>query len=427
MSLVSEFQAQLQHSRYLIAFSGGADSTALLALFAKSRQNRPHLRLRAVHIHHGLHAAADAWSAHCRRICEKLDIPLLIERVTVDAKNGIEQGAREARYAAIQRLRHDDEIVATAHHLQDQTETFFLALKRGSGIKGLSAMQRESSLYDMPIFRPLLSFRKAELEDYLRAQSLDWIEDDSNRDNRYDRNFLRNQILPELRRRWADFDSAVSRSAQHCYEQDQLIRELLTPEFEKNYRKIDRTFALSGFADYRPNKQNALLRMWLTACRAPMPEKTQLTQLIRDVVFAKPDANPQFVLGERVIRRYQNRLYLTPHYADVTDFRAILALNETVDLPDNLGQLRLTKTAQNLTALWQTDGSQYYADLPLGEQEIRVGFGYAGKVKLHEQDVNRDIKKVWQKHGVPPWQRTRIPLIFMDGKLKSAVGFFNVF
>lgn len=167
--------------------------------------------------------------------------------------------------------------------------------------------------------------------------------------------------------------------------------------------------------------------MWLTACRAPMPEKTQLTQLIRDVVFAKPDANPQFVLGERVIRRYQNRLYLTPHYADVTDFRAILALNETVDLPDNLGQLRLTKTAQNLTALWQTDGSQYYADLPLGEQEIRVGFGYAGKVKLHEQDVNRDIKKVWQKHGVPPWQRTRIPLIFMDGKLKSAVGFFNVF
>lgn len=427
MRLLSDFQTQLRHSRYLIAFSGGADSTALLVLFAKSRENRPHLRLRAIHIHHGLNAAADDWATHCSRICEKLDVPLIIERVTVDAKNGIEQGAREARYAAIRRHRHADEIVATAHHLQDQTETFFLALKRGSGIKGLSAMQRDSRLYDMPIFRPLLPFGKTELENYLHAQSLDWIEDDSNADNRYDRNFLRNQILPALRQRWADFDLAVSRSAQHCYEQDQLIRELLTPAFEKNYRQTDRTFALSDFADYSPNKQNALLRMWLTACRAPMPEKIQLTQLIRDTVFAKPDANPQFVLGEQVIRRYQNRLYLTPHYADVTDFSAIITPDETLDLPDNLGQLRLTETAKNLTALWQTDGQQYYADLPLGSQKLSVGFGYCGKVKLHARDVNRDIKKVWQKHGVPPWQRTRIPLIFMDGKLKSAVGFFNVF
>ncbi|ABR74491.1 tRNA(Ile)-lysidine synthetase [Actinobacillus succinogenes] len=427
MSLLSEFQAQLQHSRYLIAFSGGADSTALLALFAKSRQNRPHLQLRAIHIHHGLNVAANDWAAHCRRICEKLEVPLIIERVEINKKSGIEQGAREARYAAIRCHRHADEIVATAHHLQDQTETFLLALKRGSGIKGLGAMQRESRLYGMPIFRPLLPFGKTELENYLRAQSLDWIEDDSNADNRYDRNFLRNRILPVLRRRWTDFDLAVSRSAQHCYEQERLIRELLTPAFEKNYRKTDRTFALSDFAGYSPNKQNALLRMWLTACRVPMPEKMQLAQLIRDVVFAKPDAVPQFVLGEQVIRRYQNRLYLTPHYADVTDFRARLTVNKTVELPDNLGRLHLIKNTKNLTALWQYEDWQYSADFPLGEQQISVGFGYAGKVKLHARDMSRDIKKVWQKYAVPPWRRTRIPLIFVDGKLKSAVGFFDVF
>ncbi|MDD7425402.1 MAG: tRNA lysidine(34) synthetase TilS, partial [[Actinobacillus] rossii] len=182
MSLFNEFQSKLNHHHYLIAFSGGLDSTALLSLFAKSREIQPHLQLRAIHIHHGLSSNADQWLEHCQHICRQFNIPLITRKVQVNNNNGIEQGAREARYQAIFEERLPNEVVATAHHLQDQTETFFLALKRSSGVKGLSAMQIESELFGMQIFRPLLNDKKEDLETYLRAEKLAWIEDESNVD-----------------------------------------------------------------------------------------------------------------------------------------------------------------------------------------------------------------------------------------------------
>ncbi|HBO37032.1 MAG TPA: tRNA lysidine(34) synthetase TilS, partial [Pasteurellaceae bacterium] len=169
---------------------------------------------------------ADFWEEHCRQICLRLDIPLIIEKVQVNNQNGVEAAAREARYQAIGRYLQPHEILVTAHHLQDQTETFLLALKRGTGIQGLGAMQPQSVVYNLPILRPLLNFTRLQLEDYVHSEQLTWIEDESNHDNRYERNFLRNEILPPLRRRWADFDRAVQRSAQHCFDQQQLINEL---------------------------------------------------------------------------------------------------------------------------------------------------------------------------------------------------------
>ena len=125
-------------------------------------------------------------------------------------------------------------MLVTAHHLNDQTETLFLALKRGSGLQGLGAMQQRSVLFGMPILRPLLGFTRTQLENYAQKEKLNWITDESNEDNRYDRNFLRNEILPKLRERWAHFDLAVQRSAQHCFEQQQLINDLLSEIFTEH-------------------------------------------------------------------------------------------------------------------------------------------------------------------------------------------------
>ena len=161
MDLFSAFETQVGSATaqgYLIALSGGLDSTALLSLFAKLKEKRPHFRLRAIHIHHGLSANADDWVAHCQTLCKQFNIPLIVEYVQVDREQGVEAGAREARYQAIRRHIGSDECLVTAHHLNDQTETFFLALKRGSGLQGLSAMQPQSTLWGIPIFRPLLSF-----------------------------------------------------------------------------------------------------------------------------------------------------------------------------------------------------------------------------------------------------------------------------
>ena len=424
MDLLSAFEQQLNATTaqcFLIALSGGLDSTALLSLFSKLSQKQPHFSLRAIHIHHGLSPNADNWAAHCQALCDQFQIPLGIDHVQVDKTNGIEAGAREARYFAIKKHLRTDEVLVTAHHLNDQTETFFLSLKRGSGVQGLGAMQPQSTLFNMPIFRPLLAFTREQLEDYVRDENLTWITDESNADNRYDRNFLRNQILPTLRDRWAHFDSAVQRSAQHCFEQQQLINELLAETF-REHCQTSAEFQLLNFAQYSTAKQTALLRMWLAENHNEMPSKRQLAQLIEDVVFAKEEANPQFQLGEKIIRRYQSCLYLTRKFADLRNICIYLSGN-SIELPDRLGKLTYQKNEQNITFSWQN----YTPVLAHTELPISVRFAYSGKVKYHPKRPRETMKKIWQSLGVPPWLRNRIPLIFYGDELQCAVGFFQVF
>ncbi len=425
MNLVNQFQSQLTHQHYLIAFSGGLDSTALLSLMVKARENQPHLQLRAVHIHHGLSPNADQWATHCKQICQQFHIPLIIKKINVNPNNGIEQGAREARYQAIAAIRLSNEIVVTAHHLQDQSETFLLALKRGSGLQGLGAMQSYSELYGMPIFRPLLPWQRSQLEQYVNSEKLAWIEDDSNADNHYERNFLRNQILPKLRQRWQHFDQMVARSAQHCYQQQQLINQLLADDFQQNFDKNHRTFSLERFIQYNELKQKALLRMWLTELKQQMPSIVQLEQIIQDVILARADANPQYHLADKVIRRYQQKLYLTADFNNVNDFTAILTPEQECILPDNIGVLMIQKNTQYYTAVWHGEQGLRQLSLPPTAQNIWVKFAYSGAIQLKGQKIKRDIKKIWQQLNVPVWQRQRIPLIFYDNKLQGAVGFFT--
>lgn len=429
--LLTKFQTQIDkyastQKQFLIGFSGGLDSTALLLLFTKLRENRPHLQMRAIHIHHGLSANADSWTEHCKQICEQLNVPLIIEKVRVDTCNGIEAGAREARYQAMSQHILPDEILATAHHLQDQTETFFLALKRGSGLQGLGAMQLQSTVYNLPVFRPLLHFTRPELEQFVQATKLDWVEDESNRDSRYERNFLRNEILPELRQRWAHFDLAVQRSAQHCFEQQQLINELLADEFAQNFDKTDRSFSIQQFAQYSATKQKALLRLWLNEWQLTMPSLVQLEQIIQDVIFARSDSNPLFQLGEKVVRRHQQKLYLTPQFTDISTHKVDIKIGETVCLPDNLGTLALTQQADKLLVQWKNK-QLVTQKLPFTNSPIQIRFSYSSKIRLTEKSANKEMKKIWQHFNVPVWQRQRIPLIFYGDKLKSAVGLFEVF
>lgn len=431
--LLNSFTTQLQNdlpnqSHFLIGFSGGLDSTALLLLFSKLRKTQPQLHLRAIHIHHGLSSHADDWVAHCQALCDRLAIPLIIEKVKVDKSKGIEAGAREARYLAIQQHILANEMLVTAHHQQDQTETFFLALKRGSGLQGLGAMPVVTNLFKLPIYRPLLKFSRNQLLQYVQQQDIDWIEDESNQDNHYERNFLRNQILPTLRQRWAHFDHSVQRSAQHCAEQQQLIHELLAPLFQQHLDSKTGNFHLQDFQQHSFLKQKALLRLWFNFHQLEMPSTTQLTQLIQDVIFAKPDSQPQFQLSEKVLRRYQKQLYLTPHFADLKELKINLSIGETIQLPDNLGKLSLQAHSQHLQVVWYQEQEIKQTNIPLNPSEnqpIQLRFAYSGKVRLVGKSNREEIKKIWQQLNVPPWQRQRIPLIFYGEQLQSAVGYFN--
>lgn len=303
--------------------------------------------------------------------------------------DGIEAGAREARYQAISTHIQPDEYLVTAHHLNDQTETFFLALKRGAGLQGLGAMQKESQLFGMPILRPLLSFSRNELEDYVQQENLSWVEDESNQDNHYDRNFLRNQILPEIRQRWGHFDHAVQRAAQHCFEQQQLINELLQTCVEQHLLEDQKQFSLVNFLDYSSQKQTALLRMWLAKNQIAMPTQVQLMHIIDDVIQAKADASPQFQLGEHIIRRYQQCLYLTRKFADLSQTCLDMPLNQQVALPDNLGTIYATHNAAGILVNW----NEKQVQLADTQEPIQIQFAYTGKVKRQHNRPAETMKK----------------------------------
>ncbi len=419
--------------RFLLAFSGGLDSSVLLKLFAQLREkyqeNRPHfastqssaITLRAIHIHHGLSPNADTWAAHCERICRQMGIPLIIERVQPEGSQGIEGNARMARYQAIKRHLRENEILVTAHHLNDQTETFLLALKRGSGLSGLGAMQKQSRLFDMPICRPLLNYTRRQLEDFARHEGLDWVEDESNQDNRYERNFLRNQILPRLRDRWPHIDQTVQRSAQHCFEQQQLLNELLQPIYRR-HSDCEGRFVLHNFGEYSAAKQTALLRLWLIENQCVLPSTLQLRQFMQDVVYSGPDAVPQFQIEQKIIRRFRQTLYITPKFADLQAIQIPIGLQSDIQLPDNLGCLYIERFVDRIDFKWKT----HSVSLPQTRLPVQIRFGYHGKVKTAQNRPSEEIKKIWQALNVPPWERSRIPLIFYGDEFKSAVGFIRV-
>ena len=202
-------QAQLQGNQYLCAYSGGLDSSVLLHAVSKI----PGIALRAIHIHHGLHADADTWSEQCRAFCRARDIQIDVIKVDVEkgAGKGTEAAARNARYLAIANHIQADEVLLTAHHRLDQAETVLLRLLRGSGSQGLAAMRATSWAHGFKHTRPLLSVSKAQLQAYAKSENLYWIEDPSNNKTDFDRNYLRHEIMPLLEQRWPQAVAALSR------------------------------------------------------------------------------------------------------------------------------------------------------------------------------------------------------------------------
>ncbi|HFD2070302.1 tRNA lysidine(34) synthetase TilS [Serratia marcescens] len=398
--------------RLLVAFSGGLDSSVLLHLLAALRRHRPALQLHALHVHHGLSVFADRWVEHCRSRCADWQVPLTVTHVQVDARQGgIEAAARAARYAAFSAALAEGEALLTAQHLDDQSETFLLALKRGSGPAGLSAMAARATLGEHLLLRPLLGCSRQTLESYAQRHALSWIDDDSNQDTRFDRNFLRLQVLPQLNQRWPHFASAVARSASLCAEQEQLLDELLAEPLQ-SLLAADRSLAIDGLTDCSPVRRFALLRRWIALFNVTMPAREQLQRLWEEVALSREDAEPQLQLGAYQIRRFRGRLHLLPPLAALRGVHLHWRPDQPLTLPDGLGQLVAGEGDLALRA-------------PQPAQRISIRFGgVQGAVRIVGRAHSRPIKKLWQELGIPPWQRDRIPLIYYDEQLIAALGAF---
>lgn len=411
MNLPLLFQLPASRRQFLLAFSGGLDSTVLLHRLVLWRQQQPDISLRAIHIHHGLSPNADAWVSHCQQLCDEWQVPLIVERVQLlDEGNGIEAQARKARYAAFGQALLPGEALLTAQHLDDQSETFLLALKRGSGPAGLASMPDALAFTGTQLLRPLLHEPRAALVNYAQRHNLRWIEDESNADERYDRNFLRLQVLPQLNARWPHFADAVGRSAALCGEQEQLLDELLADELAAATGG-EGELSIAALAPFSAIKRAAILRRWLATHHAAMPAREMLVRIWQEVAQARDDATPCLRLGNQDVRRYRGALWLVKAVPGLRD-RVIdwSTPGSALTLPDEAGVLSLSV------------GGALRA--PASSERVSVRFQAGGTLHIVGRSGGRKLKKIWQELGVAPWLRDSTPLLFYGETLIAAAGQF---
>lgn len=399
---------------FVLALSGGLDSRVLLHLMGQYLRLNPQHQCLAVHVHHGLSQNADEWSTLCIGWAQQEGIECQVERVTLalGSRVSVEQQAREQRYQALRKHVRPGDILLTAQHADDQLETVLLALKRGSGPAGLAAMAQSTPSAGGTHLRPLLTSTRVEIEHYGQQHQLEWVEDESNQDTRYDRNFLRHKVTPQLIQRWPGIRKAVTRSAELCGEQDALLQELLHEKLEQAMR-ADQSLSIAELGSERIGKQ--LIRQWLGRFEVLMPSKAQLEQIWHAVVLAKPDANPQLCWNDVQLRRYQQRLYLVQQWPDISEWHQACQLNEPCLLPQDLGSVILQNTEHGQLRL------------PKPGEAVSVRFDpEAIEVKPVGRVGKRKLKKLFQEYGIPSWNRRRIPLIFYGDQLAAVAGLFVV-
>lgn len=423
-SLYSQFTQVLDRyyqsgSKIILAFSGGVDSRLLLELLSRYQQvnstgNNP-IKCHAVYVHHGLSSNADDWADKCLMWAEQVGITCSVEQVSLDINSGdsIELLAREARYQVLSKHIQAGDLLLTGQHADDQVETFLLALKRGSGPKGLSSMAESMPFAGGMLVRPLLAIKREQIEAAAKEEGLDWVEDESNQDTRYDRNFLRHRIVPDLSERWPSIHQAVQRSASLCAQQEALLDELLGAVFERAL-KSDLSLSIDELATHSDLARARLIRMWLAKLNANMPTQVQLNLIWNEVGLAQQDANPKLQLKQGEVRRFQNRLYWVTETADVTTWQSDIQTDTALVLPERLGELTLNTSSEQATIA-----------LPPQPELLRVTFNPEG-LSAHPTTRNhsRKLKKLFQEYNVPSWLRRQIPILMYQNQVVAVAGLF---
>jgi tRNA(Ile)-lysidine synthase len=397
-------------SGYRVAYSGGMDSHVLLhALSALAP--RLDVPLHAIHVHHGLQHAADQWSEHCAAFCRERQIPISLLRVSVTPEKGesLEAAAREARYRVLAQQMQPGDMLLTAHHQDDQAETVLLQLLRGSGPSGLAAMPGVMGFPPGYLARPLLAFSRAQLAAYAAEQGLSWVEDASNRDISFDRNYLRQKVIPLLQERWPALGRTLSRSARHCGEAQRLIdsaaQQALAGLLEGD------GLVISGFTALSAAQGRAVLRAWIRSRGYTLPDTARLDRILTEVVPAGEDRNPMIHWPGAELRRFRGRLYLgspqpAPDPSLVLDWDGKTPLQ----LPAGLGRLHAERGLGGISEQAWTAGP------------IRIRFRAGGeRCRPVGRGKSRELKKLLQEFDIPPWERERLPLITIDSCL-AAVG-----
>ncbi|MCC7486131.1 MAG: tRNA lysidine(34) synthetase TilS [Burkholderiales bacterium] len=405
-------------ARVVLALSGGVDSVVLLDLLHRLR-GRARFALCAAHVDHGLSPRSGEWASFCRRTCRRLGVPLRVVSVRVERGGGVEAGARAARYAALGRQRCD--FVALAHHRDDQVETLLLQLLRGAGVKGLAAMpavsgtppaatRRGHGAAAVPVFiRPLLEVTREEILAYAKARGLEWVDDESNAELRFRRNYLRHRVLPVIAAQFPGYRAALARSARHLAEAAALLDDLAAAD---GAGAIDAgALRVEALRRLPPARARNLLRHFIARAGMDMPGAARLGEALRQALGAAKDARVAVELGERTLCRHEGRLYLVGGRTP-----APLALEwrgeRAVALAALGGTLHMRRMRGRGVSLARLRG-----------RPLSIGVRRGGeRLQVDSRRPRRTLKNLLQEARVPPWERERLPLLYCGHELVWAAG-----
>ncbi len=388
--------------KFLLAYSGGLDSHVLLHIFASYK-----IELTVIYVDHGVNAKSTEWGLHCERTCRDLNIKFIQKKLhkTRDLLN-LEEKLRQSRYQLFESLLEKNDILLTAHHQNDQAETLLLQLCRGAGLPGLSAMPRIKTLGQGFHARPLLDFTRDDLLRYAQYHQLNWIEDESNANPQFTRNFLRHEVMPILTKRWPTITNTLARVAENCMDAQRLIdlstQDLLveTQGGETGTLSVKKLLLLDFV------EQRHVLRAWISQVKFLLPSQVKMQQILQTILLAREDKTPCVGWGNVEIRRYRDDLFLMEKLG-LHDSKQIIPWDMLKPLViPNIGILKTDSLRTDL-------------------KNITVRFRQGGEMlRLPGREHHHQLKKLFQAWGVLPWHRDRIPLVYKDDMLVAVVGYW---
>lgn len=413
----TKLDPKLEPERFLIAYSGGLDSTVLLhvmqCLLPRLQQHYGvNARVDAIHVNHNLSANAVSWQDHCQSVCTALHMPLIIEAVHVtSAGKGIEAAARHVRYGAFEKHMDNKTVLLTAHHADDQAETLLFRLLRGSGLQGMSGIQAYRLFAGGCIARPLLNVPRDTLAQYAHQHHLSWIDDESNEDEQFSRNYIRRSVLPLLKQRWPKAVTQLSGSAQRAADSQLLLNTYLQQDFmvcDRRDERVGESISLVEFQTFSTNKKTHILRYWLDVVGCRLPSAAVMEQVHKLIGSVDTSASAVQV-DQYVLRKFNHRLFLLPR-----SFFQSLAQANLHGIEHIYFNKRHVLPGNFLLSVCAHEES---APLP-----ITVRFRQGGE-RAHPagRQHSQTLKKLLQEYKIEPWLRNIVPLVYCDNQL-MAVG-----
>ena len=393
-----------------VALSGGVDSVVLLHLL-HSLQKKHGFTLNATHVHHGLSKNADKWVKFCEKLCRDLSIPLDVQYVKLPQKKslGTEGEARQLRYEKL--LQSKSDLIVLAHHADDQAETFLLQLIRGAGVKGLSSMAHFDDA--RKLWRPLLNTSRSDIEKYAKQHKLKWIEDESNLNTDFDRNFIRSKVLPILKNKFNHIIKVISRSSAHLAEAQKLLDDLAKLDLKNHLKSINYKHKLQVKTLNKLSLTRAknVLRYWFEMNNQLMPSKDLLDELLRQVLHAKKDAELKIELSKDYeIRRYKDEIYLVHKNKQTHKNYEIVWNGEPEILLPNGTKLKFIKVKGRGISFTKIKDKKLIISNRKGGESF----------KPDSKRPTKKLKQLLQESDLPPWERDHLPLIFIGHDLICA-------